>query len=1052
MVADARRYFQDDASPPVALASDLFARVNAEDKKAYTPADIAGLARSAVSLLARRPPGRHEIRLSDFDLSDLAGRDRAITLVEIVNDDMPFLVDSVLGELRDFGAEVRLVAHPVVSVTRDQRGNLTGYFGTVAPPQGGIRESLMQVHIDRISDKGRWTDLLACLDGVLTEVRRAVEGWKPMRERLRRAIDAYRAEPPPPLPKEEIAEAIAFLEWLLADNFTLLGIREYELVGGEKSGELKRSAAPGLGILSDPGVRVLRRGGEAVTMTPAIREYLMRPEALIITKANVKSRVHRRTYMDYIGIKEFAGGALVGELRIVGLFTSTAYTRSTPAIPLLRRKVDRLLARVGFDPAGHSGKTLTNVLESYPRDELFQIDEDMLLTFALEIVALEERPRVRVLVRPDKFDRYVSIIVFVPRDRYESSVRVRIGEFLAAEFDGHVSAFFPFFPEAMPLTRVHYIIGRAGGTTPKPTQAALEASVATIIRTWSDGLRHRLLGDGGPARGHDLLRRYEAAFPAAYRDDFPPSTAIADIEVFERLTAEAPLSVRFHDPDRGGADALGLKLVHLGSPIALSQCVPILEHMGFRVIDERSYEIAAGEGRPAIHVHDMALVTANGAPVDLAGRGAALTECLTAVWHRQAENDDYNAVVLNAGLSWRDAALLRSVAHYLHQAGTPYAQHYMAQTLNRHPSVARLIIQFFSVRFDPKNLDEAGATAVLRDCEAELEKVDSLDEDRIIRRIVNVVDTMLRTNFFQTTADGRPNDVISFKLDARRIEGLPEPRPFREIFLHSPRVEGLHLRFGKVARGGIRWSDRPQDFRTEILGLVKAQQVKNAVIVPVGAKGGFVPKFLPVGGSREAVLAEGKAAYRIFIGTLLDLTDNLDGDTLVPPRGVVRRDEDDPYLVVAADKGTATFSDIANGIAVSRGFWLGDGFASGGSSGYDHKAMGITARGAWEAVKRHFRELDVNIQTTPFTVVGVGDMSGDVFGNAMLLSPVTKLVAAFDHRDIFIDPDPDAAISFAERRRLFALPQSSWQDYDRTRISAGGGVFSRREKSIKVGQ
>ena len=435
--------------------------------------------------------------------------------------------------------------------------------------------------------------------------------------------------------------------------------------------------------------------------------------------------------------------------------------------------------------------------------------------------------------------------------------------------------------------------------------------IGALVRTWSDDLRHRILGEGAAAEAAELVRRYDNAFPASYRDDYAVEAALADIAVFERLTATAPLAAVFHVPRRERDEALGLKLVHLGSPIALSQRVPLLEHMGFTVVDERSYEIAAAEWRPQIHVHDMALLTANGAPVDLAARQKALTDCLLAVWDNRTENDRYNALVLNAGLVWREAALFRAISRYLHQAGTPYAQHYMAETLNRHPAIARQVVRLFAARFDPANCDDDIATLALREIELALEKVESLDEDRIIRRIVNLVEAMVRTNFYREDAA----ELVSFKLDSQKIDGLPAPRPFREIFMHSPRVDGVHLRFGKVARGGLRWSDRPQDFRTEVLGLVKAQQVKNAVIVPVGAKGGFVPKFLPQSGSREAILAEGQAAYRLFINSLLDLTDNLDGETVLPPAGVVRRDDDDPYLVVAADKGTATFSDIANGIA-----------------------------------------------------------------------------------------------------------------------------------------
>ncbi|MEX0852739.1 MAG: NAD-glutamate dehydrogenase [Bauldia sp.] len=1054
IVAAARRALAGtgDTELLTALAGDLYARTSIEDLAVYAPAEIAAFVGSAGQTLSRRKPGSHLIRLSDPEVSGRARRHRDVTLVEIANDNMPFLVDSVLGEIHDFGVETRLVAHPIVTVTRDGEGRLTDYQGPVPPAAGAvaIRESLIQVHIDRLVGDEPRRVLVERLDQVLEQVRRAVEGWRPMRERLAQAIDAYRATPPP-IPADDREEAIAFLEWLLADNFALLGIREYDFMGNRRTGELRRRDTPGLGILSDPSVRVLSRGGEAVTTTPAVREFLMRPEALIITKTNIKSRVHRRVYMDYVGVKLFAEkGRLAGELRVIGLFTATAYTHSTRDIPLLRRKVARIVAGAGLDPESHSGKVLVNVLESYPRDELFQIDEDVLAEFAQEIIRLEERPRVRALVRADKFDRFVSVIVFVPRDRYDSSVRERIGGFLADAFDGRLSAFYPAFPEGMSLARVHFIIGRSGGNTPRPERTVLEAGLAGIIRTWTDGLRFRLFGGETSARAMTLVERYQEAFPAAYRDDFAPEAAVADIEAFERLTAKAPLSIEFRPPDRHRADAVRLKLIHLATPIALSERVPMLENMGFRVIDERSYEIApAGDCRP-IHVHDMALAAADGGAIDLGQRAAALTDCLSAVWHGQAENDGYNALVLNAGLAWREAALLRSVSRYLRQAGTPYSQHYMWSTLGRHRMTAGLLVKLFGARFDPDGNDAAVAAQTVAAIEATLEAVDSLDEDRIIRRFAGVIGAMVRTNFFQRSAGGVPRAEISFKLDSAKLEELPEPKPFREIFVHSPRLEGVHLRFGKVARGGIRWSDRAYDFRTEVLGLAKAQQVKNAVIVPVGAKGGFVPYRLPAGGNRDEILSEGTAAYSIFISSLLDITDNLDGETVVPPERVVRHDDDDTYLVVAADKGTATFSDIANRIADDHRFWLSDAFASGGSAGYDHKAMGITARGAWEAVKRHFRERDTDIQATPFTVIGVGDMSGDVFGNAMLLSGEIRLVAAFDHRDLFVDPTPDPAASLMERRRLFGLPRSSWQDYDRGTISEGGGVFSRRDKAVRL--
>jgi len=1033
-----------------ALAGDLFGLVALEDLERYPARELADFVRSADSLLAVRKPGETVVRITDPTPGNGETADHAITLVETVNDDMPFLVDSTLLELQAFGVEIRLIAHPIVSVERDRSGRLVAYHGRGAGPEGSIRESLIQIHLARIARQKNREALEGRLRSLFAEVRGVVSDWRPMVDRLYEIIDAYKIEPPP-LPTADIAEAIAFLEWLADNNFTFLGVRDYAFAGGARRGALRREKRKGLGLLADPRARVLSRGGHGVITTPAIREFLMRPEPLIVTKSNLRSRIHRRAYADYVGVKRYGNnGKLAGEVRFIGLFTSTAYNRSVLTIPFLRRKAEGIIRRAGFSPDSHSGKVLVNILESYPRDELFQVDEETLFSFVMTIMALDVRPRIRVLARRDKFDRFVSVLVFVPRDRYDSDVRRKIGAYLADVFDGRISAYYPTFLEGT-LTRIQFIIGRSGGETPDPGQATLETAIARIVERWPDALEKAIRLRFEPARAEVLANHYRDAFPVGYRHATSPEGAVRDIETFARLTAERPIAGSFHRDSWTPPHGVALKLIHLGEPIALSTRVPMLENMGLRVIDEQTFEVAPFGKHPEIYVHEMALERADGNPVVLDKAAGPLIDCFMAVWYRRTADDGYNALVVNGGLAWRDVTILRAVSRYIRQAGTPLTQHYMWETLNRHAGIAGALVALFYARFDPQNADERRARRQVARIEAALEAVDSLDEDRIIRRFRNVIEATLRTNFFQRDAAGEPHGEISFKLDSARVEELPAPRPFREIFVYGPRVEGIHLRFGKVARGGIRWSDRPLDFRTEVLGLAKAQQAKNAVIVPVGAKGGFVAKRLPAPSDRAAFFAEGKAAYRLFISSLLDITDNLDRDEAVPPADVVRRDDDDPYLVVAADKGTATFSDTANEIAAAHRFWLGDAFASGGSHGYDHKKMGITARGAWEAVERHFREMDVDIQTTPFTAVGVGDMSGDVFGNGMLLSEQTRLVAAFDHRDIFIDPDPDPAASFAERKRLFALPRSSWQDYDRDTISAGGGVFSRREKAIALG-
>jgi len=1044
--ADAALSARSDIPPN--FAAQLFARAVPEDIVHYAADDLAHLAERAFGFLARRQLGVPKIRCETVPLP--GGADlKSIAVIEIVNDDMPFLVDSVMGELVERRLDVRLMAHPVFGVKRDDGGKLLELGAANAA--GVARESFIHIHVDPIEEETQREAIVEALRSVLNEVRLAVQDWRAMLDRVNSVIDDLKTNPPP-LPVDEIAESVQFMQWLLADNFTFIGVRDY-IVDGQN---LQPNFESGLGIMRSRELRVLRRGTELLEFTPEIMAFLKEPRPLIIAKANIHARVHRRVYLDYIGIKRFdAAGNLAGEFRIVGLFTSTAYTRAAHTIPYLRRKIAHVEQRCGFDPNSHSGKALANVLEHYPRDELFQIDEDTLYRFAMAILQLGDRPRVRVLARRDRFDRFVSVLVYIPRERYGSHIRAKIGEYLASAFIGRVSAFYPFFPEG-PLVRVHFIIGRSGGATPNIDRAALEDAVSAIVRTWTDGLSEDLALVYAPDKHHDLLARYGDAFSAGFQAAYPPAIATADIRVIESLSEQRPLGVDFHHRLEEEQHAVGLKVWSLARPLPLSERVPVLENMGFRVVDERTYHIEPkGEGARDVWFHDMLLEDREGGMIDLGAGKARLEAAFLMVMRGLAENDGYNALTLTGGMMWRDVALIRALSRFLRQIRVPYSQDYMWTTLVKHAGISADIVALFHARFDPKpeaaNERDAKQKVIAARIEEKLQQVESLDEDRILRHFLNAVQSAIRTNFYQTDEQGQAKTLIAVKFESGKLTGLPLPRPLYEIFVYSPRVEGVHLRFGKVARGGIRWSDRPQDFRTEILGLVKAQQVKNAVIVPVGAKGGFVPKLIPKGAARDAVQAEGVATYKLFISTLLDITDNIGPDgSIIPPDAVVRHEGDDPYLVVAADKGTATFSDIANAISIAHDYWLGDAFASGGSAGYDHKAMGITARGAWESVKRHFRERDIDIGVTPFSVVGVGDMSGDVFGNGMLRETTIKLVAAFDHRDIFIDPDPDPLQSFAERQRLFKLPRSSWQDYDKALISQGGGVYPRSSKEIRL--
>jgi len=1030
------------------FAKHLFNEVDTAEFETYGTSDLVALAAGAFESFRQRQPGKPKIVL----WQRCAGETELLA-VDIVNDDMPFLLDSVLGALRELGLVPELVAHPIFEVRRSREGILTA-LQPAAPSHNGIpRESFIHLQIRKLGPQPPSAEIERALADVLSDVRTVVSDFPAMTARLDLAIEQFEKNPPPATAQTN-SESAAFLRWLSVNNFIFLGIREYGYAGDQEHGQLVPKPELGLGLLRDNDVSLLRESADEHRFTPQGRAFFLNSPPVIVVKANSRSTVLRRVHMDTIGIKSHnAGGNITGGVLVTGLFTATAYNLSTRNIPLLRQKVSKVLRSSGYSPDSHSGRALLNVLETFPRDELFQIPPDQLARISEEVLKIDLTPRPRAFVRRDEFRRFVSVFVYVPRERHNTQVRLEIEKMLEKAFDGHLESAMPFFPES-PTVRVHYVVWRGQGELQNPSEAYLEAEVEKIITTWSDEFRDCILGRYGSA-GYELVHKYLDAFPAGYQETNRPERALRDMVGFEKLGPNRRTEIDLHRDDLTDPHSVRATLQQLDEPLTLSKRVPILENFGFDVISERTFLLTPkleSEAR-RVYLHDSDLRVADWDGADPLARRGDLEDGFLAVWNDAAPNDRFNGLILAAGLDWRQAAVLRAYAAFYRQTGTPYGTIYVSEVLNKYAGVTADLFALFDAMFNPANgrsveEREAERARISARITAELDKIPLLDDDRILRDLLTLINATLRTNFYQGNVNKGAPEIIAFKLRSREIDWLPAPKPYAEIFVHSPRFEGIHLRAGPIARGGLRWSDRQQDFRTEILSLAKAQQVKNVVIVPLGAKGGFVPKKLPAA-NREAIQAEGIACYKSFVSSLLSITDNLIKGEIVRPADTIRRDGDDPYLVVAADKGTATFSDIANEISLSRGFWLGDAFASGGSAGYDHKKMGITARGAWEAVKRHFREMNVDIQATPFTVAGIGDMSGDVFGNGMLLSKAIKLVAAFDHRDIFIDPDPDPS-SWEERRRLFELPRSSWQDYDRSRLSAGGGIYSRGEKSVTL--
>ncbi|UXY14335.1 NAD-glutamate dehydrogenase [Chitiniphilus purpureus] len=1016
-----------------------YPNLSREDFASRSVEDWLGAASAHYRFGARRLEEAVLLRVYNPSLPE-HGWESGHTVVEIVVADMPFLVDTVGMALSRLGYNVHLVLHPVLGARRDGQGQ-GQWQGLLAE---GNPESWMRFEIDRASDPRALQAIQDEITHALFALHTAVSDWPAMIARLHDLLAAL-GDDPPPLAEDELAESTAFLQWLLDGQFVFLGCRDYRFEDTELGTQLMILPGSGLGLLRDEGA-----GGPSRTfaaLTPALREIAYNnQELLILTKADTRSIIHRPTYLDMVCVKRIdASGTVTGELRLLGLYTASAYTTPPRQLPILRRKIEQVMARSGANPAGHRGKTLLNVLDTYPREELLEIGVDELCRIAQGVVSLHERHRVRTFFRDDLYRRYVSIMLYMPRDNYTTDVRVKLQRLLSERFCAQSVEFNVLLSDS-PLARIHFIVRIAHGRYPDYDAAELEREIVQIAQRWQDELRAQLRQHAGEESGAARYLLYQRAFPAAYAADYSPRAAVHDIETLESVRTRGHIGARLVAASHGDTRLWRLKLYRAGA-IELSDCLPLLENLGVRVLDERPYTISFEHGEAAWIV-DIGLRLPQPDLLESPQARQRFIEAFVALFDGLGENDPFNRLILVTQLAWREVLLLRAYARYLKQIGLILDTETLTETLLKHQDHAAALVRLFRLRFDPQGHDQAAATGLAQALVAQTDRLASADEEKILSAYRHAILASVRTNYFQTDSTGKAKPYLALKLAPAGIPRMPQPVPLFEIFVYSPQMEGIHLRGGKVARGGLRWSDRRDDFRTEVLGLVKAQMVKNTVIVPVGSKGGFVLKHPPT--EREALLKQGVACYQTLIRGLLDLTDNLLDGQVRAPAQLCRLDEDDPYLVVAADKGTASFSDIANAVSREYGFWLDDAFASGGGNGYDHKKMGITARGAWISVERHFREMGIDVASDPITVAGIGDMSGDVFGNGLLRSQAVKLIAAFDHRHIFLDPDPEPARAFAERERLFALPRSSWADYDPAAISAGGGVWPRSARSIAL--
>lgn len=1016
----------------------FYCKMPVADLERIEPKHAVAVAKSALEFMQERKPGAPKIRIFS-PKKGTHGYENTTTVIELINDDMPFLIDSLSAELTRHGLTVRETFHPLFRVARGAKGELETLAEEEETLTGARSESLIHFEVSGFPDTLSGEQLEHDLDWVLNHVRAAVKDWQPIVARAKESNERL-SKLSGKFDKNDVAEVQDFFRWLTNGNFIFLGFAEYDFFDTKGKETFAAVAGSQLGVLRITD-DVAPRGLEAVL--PELRQALLAPDLIEITKSSRRSPVHRPVPMDYISLKRFnAEGKVVGETRFTGLFTSSVYYQSTESVPLVRRKVKHVIERAGFDPVSHDEKALKTILEFLPRDELLQMSEEEMLETSMGILALEAKPGVRVFMRKDMFERFLSLMVFVPREQFSTDLRHQIQTIVEKSFNASTTTFSTQITEA-PLARLHLILKTSPGDIPSVNLTTIEQEIAKRAYLWNDLLLDKLLAKHSEQKAYALHRAYTSAFPQNYINRHDVAAAMYDISKVEEAYAVSGLALDLYRDRAEKKQFLHLKIYNPNEEIALSDILPMLENAGFRVVEEHPFLVTPQGHKNPVWIRDFKLQ----APVHtiaLDTSKSLLEEAMLKVWRGEMENDHFNALVLKTELPWRKVVMLRAYAKYLKQVGFSASQSAIEQAMNQNPDIAKSIAALFEARFNPEEKKhEEKQEALKKTIEEQLAAVSNAAEDRILRRYVDLIGATLRTNYFQPD---RP--VLSFKFDSARVPELPKPKPYAEIFVYSPRVEGIHLRGGKVARGGLRWSDRHDDFRTEVLGLMKAQMVKNSVIVPVGSKGGFIVKRPPA--ARDAFMEEGIACYKLYLSGLLDITDNIVGGKVKPPKHVTRHDGDDPYLVVAADKGTATFSDIANSVSAEYGFWLGDAFASGGSVGYDHKKMAITARGGWISVVRHFREMGVDIDTTDFTCAGIGDMAGDVFGNGMLLSQRIKLLAAFNHLHIFIDPTPDPKASFKERKRLFNLPRSSWKDYDAALISKGGGVYERSAKTIEI--